>query len=474
MKHYIKQLLCGVLALSLLMPVCHTSAAEASQAFADFPKSYREALSDIHKQYPNWKFIAVDTGLDWNTVIQKESAVRVNTIESNLPNGGTVNAWSVPFSYLSTDSGAYNWATDTYTLIDGTNRYTPEKSVIAYYMDPRNFLTLDKIFQFESLAYDEGQTIEVVRSILSDTFMNGTYSYKKTKKNGKKKTITEDYAETFMKAGKNSGVSPYFLATRVRQELGLTGSASVSGTVKGYKGYYNYYNIGASDGAGSIERGLLYAKGGTENATTYNRPWNTPYKAILGGANWIAEGYIHVGQNTKYFQKWSVVEESKLYWHQYMSNIQAPVSEAARSYEAYRTCDSLNQAFVFRIPVYNNMPENACSLPKMSGNPNSYVKSVSIQDNNGKSLEKQLNESFTYSKKSYQLTVDKSVSSVTVKGTPISRFATMTTNNKTVSLNFGETKTVKIKCKSQSGKTTTYSFKITREAAPTDEIITNQ
>lgn len=114
------------------------------------------------------KFVAVNTGLDWNTVIKEETRVGRNTIQSELPNGGT---YGVPFSYLSTESGAYDWSKDKYTLMDGTNWFTADTKVIEHYMDPRNFLTSDKIFQFEAQAYDSTQKSSVVSSILSNTFM---------------------------------------------------------------------------------------------------------------------------------------------------------------------------------------------------------------------------------------------------------------------------------------------------------------
>ena len=48
------------------------------------------------------------------------------------------------------------------------------------------------------------------------------------------------YVDTFMEAGQIAGVSPYFLASRVRQEVG-GGSSAVDGSY----GYYNFFNIGA-------------------------------------------------------------------------------------------------------------------------------------------------------------------------------------------------------------------------------------
>lgn len=446
------------------------AAVDLEEGTANFPPSYQEALQSIQDTHPNWKFIPVDTGLDWDTVIVRESAYRVNTIESNVPNGGIVSQWSVPFSYLSTNADCYDWNTDTYKVVDSTNRYTPNKKVVAYYMDPRNFLTEDRIFQFESLAYEETQDIEIVKSILSDTFMNGTYTYTIKKANGKKVTKTKSYAKTFMTAAKKSGASPYFLATRVRQEVGIYGSDSVSGAVKGYKSIYNFYNIGATDGAGAVTRGLAFAKEGT----TYSRPWTNQYKAIVGGAKWIAEGYINVGQNTPYFQKFSVVDSSKLYWHQYMTNIQAPESEASRSYSSYQNCNALDGTIVFRIPIYNNMPESPCVLPKAAGNPNNYIKEVVATNQKGKDITSKLDFTFDYTKKSYTIEVPKSISQITLTATASSRFATLAGNAKTIELDFGETKTVKIKCTSQSGKLKTYSFIFTREESPTDEVITGE
>lgn len=464
----ISLLTAAALLLGMASIPVQAAALEGTEGVGSFPSGYQGALKELKQAHPDWKFIPVNTGLDWNTVISRECAYGVNTIESNVPAGGLVSAWSVPFSFLSTSSDCYDWKTDTYKLVDGSNRYTPDSKVIAYYMDPRNFLTEPGIFQFESLSYHETQDIAVVKSILSDTFMNGSYTYKTKKANGKTKKITRSYAETFITAAEKSGVSPYFLAARVRQEVGVNGSDSVSGTVSGYKGLYNYYNIGATDGAGAIARGLAFA----ENGTTYNRPWTNPYKAIIGGAKWIAQGYINVGQNTPYFQKFSVVEDSMLYWHQYMSNIQAPESEAAKAYSSYKSCNALDGAIIFRIPVYDNMPFSACSLPKASGNPNNYIRSVTLTDQKGRDVTSKLNLNFDYQKKSYAIEVPKSISEITVTAVSSSKFASLSGNKKTISLDFGETKKVKIKCTSQSGKLKTYTFTFTRVKAPTTEIIT--
>lgn len=429
--------------------VSFPSDAEFLEMLSEFPSSYQSYLEKIHEEYPNWKFVAVKTGLDWNTVITEESRVGKNTIQSNLPNGGTSGA---AFSYLSTESGAYDWSKDKYIVMDGTNWFTANKEVIAYYMDPRNFLTSDKIFQFEALAYDSSHKSSVVSSILSNTFMSGSYSVVDSSTG---KTVKGNYTDAFMDAGKQSGASPYFLAARSKQELGVNGSGSVTGTYPGYVGYYNFYNIGANDsaGGGAIANGLKYAMTGT----TYNRPWTNPYKSIIGGAEFIATSYIKKGQNTNYFQKFNVVY-SPYYVHQYMTNVQAATSEARSTYNSYNSMGILKDTMVFYIPVYNNMPSKPCELPASKGNPNSYLNTLTVKNGSSNLA---LTPTFNYQTTSYTLVVPNKVSSVTINASTISSHASVSgTGNYT--LEVGKTKTIKIKCTAGNGTSTTYQIKITR------------
>lgn len=438
---------------------------EFERSLQSFPSDYQQKLRDLHAKHPNWMFTAVKTGLDWNTVINNEDRLGVNTISTTVPNGGSAGTYSAPFSYLSTDNGAYNWATDVYKLCDGTTWYTADRAVISYYMDPRNFLAEDTIFMFEALSYDKTQSTSVVKDILSNSFMNGSYTY--TDPDTKKK-VTRNYADSFVTAGKTYGVSPYFLACRAKQELGLEGSGSVSGTYSGYKGYYNYYNIGANDsaGGGAIANGLNFAKGGSTKETTYGRPWNSPYKAILGGAQFLASTYISKGQSTVYFQKFNVVNKDSLYSHQYMTNVQAPRSEAISAYNSYDNLNVLNKEMAFLIPVYNNMPSSVCALPASAGNPNNYIKTCKITDQNDKTITSYLNKTFTYNTTSYTMTVPNNVNKVKFTLTPVSSYASITTETKNYFiLEAGKTTTLKFKCKAGNGKTQTYTFKITRQAS---------
>ena len=54
-----------------------------------------------------------------------------------------------------------------------------------------------------------------------------------------------------------------------------------------------------------------------------------------------------------------------------MQNIQAPTTESASVYRAYANAGALNNNFVFKIPVYNNMPGNGDYQSKPTENPTS-------------------------------------------------------------------------------------------------------
>ncbi len=85
------------------------------------------------------------------------------------------------------------------------------------------------------------------------------------------------------------------------------------------KTYLTFYNIKAVGNDPSVA--LLWAKGGANGTlTSYGRPWNSPYKSIVGGAKFLGEGYINIGQNTLYFEKFDVSRSSGHYTHQYMQN----------------------------------------------------------------------------------------------------------------------------------------------------------
>lgn len=400
-----------------------------------FPVSYCEPLLALHKKYPNWQFVPVQTELDWSTVIENESLAGRNLIQK-----------AVNDARKSTDSAAYDWATNTWYGYDGAGWVCASPEYIAYCMDPRNFLNEMYIFQFETLEYAEYQKVDGVANMLANTFMSGNYA----DTDGK----TRSYADTFFEVGGNLAVSPYHLAARCKQEQGLKGTSPlISGHYEGYEGYYNYFNVGAytTSNATSIVNGLIYAK---------KQGWNSIYNSIAGGSAVVANNYIKKGQNTIYFEKFNVVYKEKLYSHQYMTNLQAAMSEGSNMGKAYA---DKNQAFVFRIPVYQNMPESAVTFAD-KGNPNNWLSSITVD---GYSLTPVFHGATT----AYTLVVESGVDSIQVDAAAVAKTSQISGVGK-YELNYGNN-TINVNCVSQSGETRTYTITVARQQAAGDDTQVN-
>ena len=407
---------------------------------AGFPESYFSKLSILKAAHPNWKFIAVNTGIDFNYAVSRENTLGNSLLEVT---GGYNNV-----GYLNTWAGSYNYYTDTFKAYDGSDWFAANYDTIAYYMDPRNFLIDMYVFQFEALAYEKDlQTLSVVQKLLNGDYLN-------------------NYATSFITAASESQVSPVYLASLSKQEVGghSYATTAISGgtfTYNGntYSGIYNPYNIGAYSGTNPVYNGLYWATGSGYATTTYNRPWNSLDKAIRGGAKWIGENYINIGQNTIYFKKWDVVanvnsRSGNNFEHQYQTNIQAPMIEGNSVYKSYNDSKILDSSFVFYIPVYNNMPATT-SLPN-TGNPNNYLKSLSI---NGSSV-----SSFDGGVTNYNYYVKSGVNSVTINAETVNSNASISGTGY-VSLTSDNTKH-NITVNAQNGDTRTYTINIIREAAP--------
>lgn len=402
-----------------------------------FPESYKPYLRTLHEQHPKWIFTAQKLGVDWNTALKEECVVGRNLVHS-----------SALASWKSMEKGAYDFNGGYWYGLDGS-WVAASKEIIMYYMDPRNFLNDTYIFMFENQSYDPSyQTESGVKTILADTFMSKSYTCPDTKKK-------YTYSQTFMDAAKKSGVSPYHLASRCRNEQGVNGAPQSLGTVKGYENYFNFFDIQAyaTSTMTAAEMGCKYAK--TTNPT-YLLPWTNQYKSIVGGSIFLGTGYITKGQDTLYLQKFDMVDGGNgLYYHQYMTCVFGQANEAISLKNAYSQ-DILNSAMEFKIPVYNNMPDKLCPKPTSSVDNNNYLKSLSVS---GTSVSPKFDK-FTAS---YTAKVNAEVSSVTVNANPLGKSAKVSGKGK-VSLKTGEN-TVKVTCTAASGVKRTYTIKITRKAA---------
>ena len=231
----------------------------ATGVYADieqFPESYRPALQALKQKHPNWTFVRQNTGLDFQTAVNNELQ------------GGKSLVYKSYGDYCKEGQHSPNW-------------YFASEDVLKLYMDPRNSLHENAIFQFEQLTYNESYHTEAaVETFLKNTFMNSNSPAPKT---------DMTFSHIFWAIGAEQQVSPFHLAARVYQEQGQGTSPLISGNYPGYEGYYNYFNISASGSTNEqvITNGLNYAR---------NNGWDNAYASILGGANVISANYIKKGQ----------------------------------------------------------------------------------------------------------------------------------------------------------------------------------
>lgn len=412
-----------------------------------FPESYFESLAYLKTAHPNWNFKAIKTGLKFSDAVNGEISIPGHSLVQTSASNN--------YAYFSISSQSFDYYNDKfieYDQIGGSNPWCEANyETVAYYMDPRNFLTDMHIFQFEGLSYDSSISEETYQSLIIQIFKNDYLS---------------NYVSDFLEAGKQAKMSPVYLASLSKQEvgIGLEASTAIAGT---YNGMYNFYNIGATGGESPAINGLNFA---AKSDTSTLRPWNTPNKAIVGGAIWMNDKYISVGQDTSYFKKWNVIYNYLIstgkvsdpytnFYHQYMTNIMAPSSEATTTYRSYSNSGLLNTGFIFYIPVYENMPSSTI-LPTTGGWPNNYLSSISINDT-------QVAE-FDGAVETYNYYLDINTTEINISASAVSNKAQVSGIGK---FEITENTTKEIKVTAENGNVKTYKINIILTGEKVEESI---
>lgn len=299
-----------------------------------YPK-VQEMIQVLKSKYPKWNFKILYTDLEWNEVIQNEYTGH-KTSPKNLvyKSANYKGAWICSIcGDLAYDNGSWKCASE---------------EAIKYMMDPRNSLNESDIFQFEELS-NNGCNIETLKIMTKGSFLEG-------------------HEQGIIDAANTNNVNAYYIAARLIQEQGKSGTVLTSG--KGYngkyEGYYNAFNIAASgNSTGEIlTNALIYAQ---------KKGWTTLEKSITEGISFLATQYIQKGQNTLYLQKFDVEATNGLYSHQYMQNILAAQNEGITLRNTYIETNTMSAEHTFIIPVYKNMPTEISSRPNSDSNSNSNV-----------------------------------------------------------------------------------------------------
>lgn len=283
---------------------------------------YKELIDNLKETHPNWTFTLFYTRLDWEEVIKNEghSDNRSNPLNLIPDSSDYPEDWKCEIDKDKRfDNGTWLCASD---------------KAIRQQMDPRNILNEDNIFQFAELKYTEGaQTVEGIKVLTEGSFLEG-----------------DSTAEALIQAGKNANLDAYFIASRLIQEQGRSGTVLSEGYEYNGTIVYNPFNIKAT---GNSREEIL------QNAAkyAYEQGWNSIEKALIGGVDFVKKGYIDIGQNTLYLQKFDIVnQDGELYTNQYMQNLLAPKSEANNMRAIYEASNTVDTRLNFIVPLYENMP----------------------------------------------------------------------------------------------------------------------
>ncbi|CAH0233039.1 Beta-N-acetylglucosaminidase [Peribacillus sp. Bi96] len=197
---------------------------------------------------------------------------------------------------------------------------------IRYNLNPDNFVN-DPVHSYQFVKLSQVTNMNV--SEVNDRILSG-------------KGILQGKAATFTSAGEKYGVNEIYLISHALLETGNGTSPLATGVKVNGKTVYNMYGVGAYDGT-ALSSGAQYA---------YNAGWFTPEAAIIGGAEFIAKGYISAGQDTLYKMRWNPTAAEKYGYasHQYATDIGWATKQVKQIYNLYSLLDSYK--LTIEVPKY--------------------------------------------------------------------------------------------------------------------------
>lgn len=299
---------------------------------------FKEKLDTLKANHPNWKFIIMETRLDFEQVIKAQYTGHLDT-PKNLIQGKT---------------GEWICSICGDRVYDTGNWKCASEQAIRYYMDTRNWL-VDSPYLFQFLATDYLQTTDdrVYQSL------NGTFLY------------SRENASIINRVCKEKNANPYYVIARLLQEQGNAGGATskmvdTDGTI-----YYNLFNIGASGNTQQEVYNNALARAKKEG-------WTSIEKCLSDGITFLFSAYINNKQNSIYLNKFDVESYGGLYIRQYMQNIEAPKSEGTSMYNKMKNAGLLDENLTFIIPVYENMSSLSSTTPDSSIE--AYPKNIRVKE----------------------------------------------------------------------------------------------
>ncbi|MGG4266231.1 SH3 domain-containing protein [Peribacillus simplex] len=282
--------------------------------------------------------VNAQTDKTYKTYIREDGLTLINSTKGTVAGTGWRVRGGAGSGYWVVGAVSNNQSLNIKSKVKGTDGYywyevdynktwvnaSPED--IEYNLNPDNFVN-DPIKSFQFVKLSEVTNMNV--SEVNDRILSG-------------KGILQGQAATFILAGEKYGVNEIYLISHALLETGNGTSQLATGVKVNGKTVYNMYGVGAFDGT-ALSSGAQYA---------YNAGWFTPEAAIIGGAEFIAKGYISAGQDTLYKMRWNPTAAEKYGYatHQYATDIGWATKQVKQIYNLYSLLDSYK--LTMEIPKY--------------------------------------------------------------------------------------------------------------------------
>ncbi|MBC1282023.1 SH3 domain-containing protein [Listeria welshimeri] len=265
------------------------------------------------------------TGTNKGTAINANGQVRSTASKTGFVQGKLKNAEAITILSTVTASDGSKW----YKFNFNRQWFNAAQVDTSYYLNPNNFDKSSATF-LQFLVLSKPAYIDVNEA--NKNILAG-------------KGILANKANSFSTAATTYNVNEIYLISHALLETGNGTSQLANGvTVSKVDGkpvtpkkVYNMYGIGAVDSDP--------LRGGSEYA--YKQGWDTPEKAIIGGANFVAQNYISKGQDTLYKMRYNPANPGV---HLYATDIGWAIKQTTGMQNLYKQLSSYTQEF--DVPKY--------------------------------------------------------------------------------------------------------------------------
>ncbi|MEK5271994.1 glucosaminidase domain-containing protein [Aeribacillus sp. FSL K6-8394] len=329
--------------------------ADANIKYTKYNRSFNELLNmqmkaapqtDLYRNLPAYvsAYYIKDNKVTASTLNVREKPNNTSFIYGTLKKGSTV-------TIKGTVTGtAVNDNTKWYNIV--MTWRNAKQADLSYYLNPDNFKSKEEMYQFLVLSKYTGIKGEALNKLLvgkgvlqgkGNAFATGASNHK----------INEVYliAHALLETGNGTSTLAKGVPVKVKRDKNgnpikdQNGLIEVEIVEKGEdKIVYNMFGINATDSCPV----LCGAK------KAYNEGWTTVDKAIIGGAKFVGQSYIHhptYKQDTLYKMRWNPGNPNSYATHQYATDIGWAVKQAKIISNLYDKLDVTYHTF-YDIPDF--------------------------------------------------------------------------------------------------------------------------